>query len=255
MRVTALSAVFLLAVTTAFAQGVLELQLIRWSPGLDATIRSVTLAHQVDPDLAIIDLKHDLGMSDERHDDYRLIAWTGPRSRVRFGYMKMDYSGDTSVERTIDFNGETYTVGTRVVSDLSLKYGRLGWVWEPIGTTAAGFGFILEAKRVDLDAGLLAPDLVPQVSERHSLSATFPSVGLALDLHPSRRFGLYAEVSGISAGSKGHLVDGEAGVRIAVLPFLTVLGGYRTFDLRVEDQPDFGKFKNSGGFVGLALGL
>lgn len=255
MRIAALSSAVLIVAGSALAQPAFELQAIRWSPSLDGTIRSVTLEQQVDPDLAVIDFKSDLGMADENHDEYRLVAWTGPRSRLRFGRMTMDYNGDRTVTRTIVFHGETYTVGTRVVSSLSMKYQRLGWIWQPIGTDRAAFGFIVEAKKIDLDAGLDAPETAPPVHERRSLSATFPSVGLSLDLRPTRAFGLYAEVTGIAAGSKGHLVDGEAGVRLRLLGSLTVLAGWRSFDLKVEDEPDFGKFKNSGGFVGLALGL
>jgi len=255
MRVAALLSAMSVAAVSAVAQPAFELQAIRWSPNLDGSIRSITLAQQVDPDLATIDFKRDLGMSDQDHDEYRLVARTGPRSRLRFGTMTMDYSGDQTVERTIVFHGETYSVGTRVVSDLSMKYQRLGWIWEPVGTERAALGFIVEAKKIDLDAALDAPETDPPVRERRSLSATFPSLGLALDLRPTRAIAFYAEVTGIAAGSKGHLFDGEAGVRLQVASFLTILGGWRSFDLKVEDEPDFGKFTNSGGFLGLAVGL
>jgi hypothetical protein len=108
---------------------------------------------------------------------------------------------------------------------------------------------------ISVDAGLSAPELAPPVAERKSFSATVPTVGLVLEINPSRMLNIFAEASGMSLGDKGHAWDGEAGLKLVLGSHLVVSGGYRYFDLRVNDKPDFATLKNSGPFVGVGLRL
>ena len=93
----------------------LELEGRYWAPTLTGQVQ-VTGGAQVPNGLGVIDLKDDLGFSDKRFEEWRVSLATGPHSRLRVAYLSMDYRGDQQVQRTIVFNGQTYTVGTRVVS-------------------------------------------------------------------------------------------------------------------------------------------
>ncbi len=253
MRAHVVIAVTVLSAGVALAQGGVEFESYLWRPDLTSTVRSVAGDAVLDPALATLDLKADLGMQDEDAADYRLTFRTGPRSRVRLAYLGLDYDGDQQVARTVEFDGQTYVVGTRVVSALSLDYARLGWTWQFIGTEQVRLGTVVEVKWIEIDAALRAPGLVPPVDEADSRSAVFPTVGLALDVTPGRMLSLFAEVTGVAAGDRGHFLDGEVGVRLTPVPFLTLVGGYRTVDFRIEDDPDLAELEDSGPFVGLNL--
>jgi hypothetical protein len=240
--------------TAAYGQ-VLEIEGRYWPASFTGTAR-VTGGHgEVPSDLNTVDLKGDLGLKDEHLKDWRLSLFTGPRSRRRVGYVKMDYTADQVVQRSILFEGQLYPVDTRVITRLNVEYWRYGWIWEFLGGqySRVRFGTLLEAKRLSVDAGLSAPALVPPVAEKKSISQTLPTIGLVFDAYPSRALNLFAEVSGISAGNRGHALDGEAGVKVALATHLFLSAGYRYFDVEVNDDPDFAKFKNSGLFVGGAL--
>ncbi len=243
-----------LAGTSALGQS-LELEGRYWPASLDATVRVTGGHNEVPSDLDTVDLKSDLGLKDKHLADWRISLATGPHSRLRVAYVKMDYSADQDVERTILFNGQQYTVGTRVATKLNLEYWRYGWIWQFLGGpySKVRFGTLLEAKRISVDASLAAPELVPPVAERKKISRTLPTVGLALDINPTRTFNVFAELSGISGGSRGHALDGEAGVKVGLGSHLFLSAGYRYFDLEVNDDPDFAKLKDSGPFVGGAL--
>jgi hypothetical protein len=244
-----------LAVSGTFGSAqVLEVEGRYWPATLTATVR-VTGDGQVPSDLTTIDLKDDLGLQDKNLNDLRLVLFTGPHSRLRIANMKMDYSADQDIERTILFNGQLYTVGTRVLTKLNLEYWRYGWIWEFVGGpySKVKFGTLLEAKRISVDAELSAPALTPPVAERKSFSQTVPTVGVVLDVNPSPTVNIYAEVSGISAGSRGHALDGEAGVKLILGRHFTFGGGYRYFDLEVKDDPDFAKLRNAGPFASASL--
>jgi hypothetical protein len=253
MRADAALVVTLLSASVALAQGGIELESFLWRPDLTATVRSVAGDASADPGLTTLDLKGDLGMQDDDAFDTRLTFHIGPRSRVRLAWVDLDTTGDERLARTVEFDGRTYVAGTRVVSAMRIDYGRVGWIWEFAGTERVRLGTVVEAKWVEIDTTLDAVDLVPPVDGADSLSALLPAAGLALDVAPGQLLGLFAEVTGIAAGDRGHVVDGEVGVRLTPTPYLTLVGGYRTLDVRIEDDGDLADFEDAGPYLGLQL--
>jgi hypothetical protein len=77
-----------------------------------------------------IDFKDDLDIKDEGYPEVRLTWYTGRNSRIRVAYTQVAYEGDTNLQRTIEFDGTTYNAGTRVLTDLDIKYLRVGWAWQ-----------------------------------------------------------------------------------------------------------------------------
>jgi len=202
-----------------------------------------------------VDFKDDLGLKDENFPDGRFTWYTGPNSKLRFAYTQVAYSGDKNTERTIEFGGETYPVGTRVITDLDVIYLRLGWMWQFINIAEGKMklGTLFEAKGLLLETSLEAPNLIPPIKESARFRGVFPTLGAALDINPHKAINVFAEVSGLYAGKYGYFIDGEAGVKIVPIKNLSVLGGYRILDFKAEDEPDFGKAKISGPFVGATL--
>lgn len=202
-----------------------------------------------------IDFEEDLGIKDENLPEGRFTWYTGPNSKLRLTYTQVAYSGDKNIERTIEFGGKTYTVGTRVKTDVDLIYVRLGWAWQFINIAKGKvkLGTLLEAKGFLVDISLDAPDLPSPVEESEDFIGGLPTVGLALDINPHRILNIFAEVSGIYAGNYGYLFDGEAGVKIIPIKNLSLFGGYRLLDLKAEDDPDFAKLRILGPFAGITL--
>jgi hypothetical protein len=202
-----------------------------------------------------IDFKADLGLKDENFPDGRFTWYTGPNSKLRLAYNQVAYDGDKNIGRTIEFGGSIYPVGTRVITDLDIKYLRLGWAWQFI-TIAKGkvkLGTLLEAKGLLMKISVEAPNLIPPIKESVRFRGILPTLGSALDINPHKIVNIFAEVSGIYAGEYGSFLDGEAGVKIIPIKNLSVLGGYRIFYLKAEDDSDFAKLKISGPFVGATL--
>jgi len=203
----------------------------------------------------VLDFKDDLAVADEDIPEGRLVVTLGPHSRLRFGHLSVGYSGDAIVARTLEFAGETYTVGTRVLTNLDKRYTRLGWIWQ-FARSADGvlrFGTVLEAKALSIDADLAAPDLAEPINESESFDGVLPTVGIALDIVPHRAVEVFVEGSGLDAGSRGSMVDAEAGIRIFPIPGLGLLASYRVLDLRLEDDPDYAKLRIKGPFLGVSL--
>jgi hypothetical protein len=201
------------------------------------------------------DFEDDLGLDDENLTDLRLVWHTGPKSKLRLAYTQVAYEGDENIQHTILFDGTTFTAGTRVVSDFEVEYIRLGWAWQfvDIGDGVVKFGSLLEAKGFLVDVSLEAPGMIPPIEESETFFAALPTIGAALDINPHRFVNVYGEVSGLYAGKYGHFFDGEVGIKIIPIRYLSIVGGWRLFDFRAEDDPDFVDLELSGFFVGGTL--
>ncbi len=235
----------------AFAQKdvTLEFEGRYWITDLKGKIK-VTEAH-IGTD---IDFKRDLGIKDENFPEARLTWYTGSKSKIRLAYTQVGYEGDGNIERTIQFGGKTYTVGTLVVTDVDVKYLRLGWAWQFINIgKIIKLGTLLEGKGFWIKASLDAPNLSPPVKESKKFAFGLPTIGVALDINPYKMVNIFGEVSGIPAGSYGYVYDAEAGIKLIPIKFLSITGGYRIFDFKAKDDPDYGKLRVHGPFVGATL--
>jgi hypothetical protein len=236
----------------AFAQKrpTFELEGRYWITDLKGNIK-VTEAH-LGTD---IDLKRDLGIKDENFPEARLTWYTGPKSKIRLAYTQVGFEGDENVDRTIEFRGQTYTIGSRVETDVKVKYLRLGWAWQfiDIGEGTVKLGTLLEVKGVWAKASLEAPDVILPVRESKTFLFGLPTLGVALDINPHKMVNIFGEISGLPAGNYGYMYDAEAGIKLIPVKFLSVIVGYRIFDVKAKDNSDFAKLRFYGPFAGATL--
>jgi hypothetical protein len=73
---------------------------------------------------------------------------------------------------------------------------------------------------------------------------------LALDIQPWRWIDIYGQAAGMDLGSYGYFIGSDAGVKVTAWRHLLLTAGYRTFNLHVENSPDFARLHIGGPFVG-----
>lgn len=204
---------------------------------------------------ADINLKKDLGIKDEGYPEVRLTWYTGKKSKIRVAYTQVGFEGDENIQRTIQFNGETYNVGTRVVTELDIKYLRIGWVWQFINIENGliKFGTLIEGKGFWFKAALEAPDLVSPIGGKEKFVFGLPTIGAALDINPHEMLNIFAEGSGLYAGSYGYVYDAEAGIKLIPIKLLSIMGGYRILEFKAKNDPDYAKARVHGPFVGVTV--
>src|SRR5947209_753526 len=128
-----------------------------------------------------------------------------------------------------------------------------GRYWLPVIPGKLRVGPVLEAKGFVVEATLKAPATTPPLRETEKFAIALPSIGLAIDWSPHPVVDLFAEVSGLTLGDRGHVVDAEAGVRVNLTRFFAIIGGYRLFEVRGEEDSSFARLRLSGPFVGATL--
>jgi hypothetical protein len=199
-----------------------------------------------------IDVGQDLDVDDANLPEVRLTFSTGLSSKLRLAYLQGNFDGQTTLGQSIQFSGRTFGANTRVDTDLDLYYGRIGWTWQfPVVPDVFRLGPLLEVKGLVIDTTVRSPGT--GLRESALLPMVFPTVGAMLSVTPIAALEIFAEVSGMTFGSLGHVVDAEAGVRFIPIRFLTLSAGYRVFDARIEHDDDFAKLKLTGPFVGASF--
>ena len=236
----------------AFAQKgpTLELEGRYWIPDLKGKVKASETFLNTE-----VDFKRDVGIKDENFPEARLTWYTGPKSKIRLAYTQAGFEGDENLNRTIEFDGQTFTVGTRVETDVKVRYLRLGWAWQfiDIGKGAVKLGTLLEGKGFWGKVLLKAPDLSIPVRESKTFLFGLPTIGVALDINPHKMVNIFAEVSGLTAGRYGYTYDAEAGIKLIPFKFLSIVGGYRIFDVKAKDNSDYAKLRLHGPFAGATL--
>lgn len=202
-----------------------------------------------------IDLASDLALAGETIDDLRITFHPSKRTEIRLTGTPISYSGDSVVSRSIEFAGQTFTVSSRVVSELNLDYYRAGFAWQFLSSSDGRFraGPLLEVKAFDGDASLAAPDLGLPVSVGETFEAAFGSAGIAIDLEPTERVHVFGEFSTLVGADVGDQTDLEVGVRVVLWGPLTAQVGFRSMTIDYMDNNDEINFDIDGVFFGAGL--
>jgi hypothetical protein len=176
-------------------------------------------------------------------------------SRINFGYSQSSHSGEEELDTSVVFNGESYSAGTRVATDIDLKRYKLMYGYD-FSIKVVNVGILVGVHGIDIDARLKSE--IPGIEEQENLRGAIPVLGLTLGIHPIKKLAIHAEASGLSltiSGVRVKLIDGFAGVDWLFVPMFGVKGGYRYFRLDAEDddEQDSLSLTQSGPFVGIAL--
>src|SRR5688572_14200987 len=113
-----------------------ELSYALWRPNPTLEISSESLGIIGDR----IDAVADLGFEKRTFQDFRVVLRPSPKFKFRFGYTPIKYEGDTILTRSIVFNGQRYTVGLPVMSELRWNSWRFGIEYDFISRPQGFFG-------------------------------------------------------------------------------------------------------------------
>jgi hypothetical protein len=220
-----------------------------WFPSAHMTIESEYLGIVG----SNIDLKKDLGLTDQRFNELHVVGRLSPKHKLRFEYIPMLYDQSAKLTKDIVFRAQRYRVGLPVNSQLDWKAYRFAYEYDFI-TRDKGFGgFIVDAKYTDVKAGLQSPVLNEFIHAR----APIPTLGGIVRYYFVPNVSLTGELTGISIPDviskeyKAHYLDLDI---YGTLNFTKNIGGqfgYRTFDVGYLVEKDTGSFNLRGIYFGI----
>jgi hypothetical protein len=100
-----------------------ELEGRYWYPKLDSTVKIEENSIGTN-----MNLVNDLGFDEKKgFGEVRFQVKFLNRNKFNFSYLPMKWDGDKVLTQTIEFNGQTYTAGTRVESQMDTKLFKAGY--------------------------------------------------------------------------------------------------------------------------------
>jgi outer membrane protein len=230
-------------------------------PGVDVGVRGMYWFPDLSGDVQTFtggvtgtkfDVKDDLGIGDENFFSGEAFVRVG-RLHFRVGYTPVEFDGNKQLARQIVFDGQTFDVNENVVSALDLKMidGEVQFdlIRPEFATTNFNLGVLVKVKYVDGTVELRSAT----ATETRDFKAPLPMVGLAAGVGTlNNMLRADARFSGI-AYSGNHLVEGDIYASFAPLPFVSIQGGYRFIDMKIDEDDIEASLTLKGPYVGAQL--
>ena len=222
-----------------------------WNPSADMSISSESLGIVG----STIDFKNDLGLMDTRFSELHLVLRPARKHKFRFQFIPIDYTqkGHT-LTRTIVFNGQAYTLGLPVNSELNWKAFRFAYEYDFLYRDRWFAGVVLDAKYTNVTATLQAP---PNTNEFTHARAPIPAIGGIARFYIVPNISITGELTGIkipdsvSTKYKAHYADLDIYGTVNFTNNIGAQVGYRTFDIGYTFKSDSGSFVLKGLYFGV----
>jgi len=223
-----------------------------WHPTPDMIISSESLGIIGDQ----IDFVNDLGIVTTTFKQLKIVARPTTKSKFRFEYTPIKYTAETTVQRSFVFNGQRYTVGLPVESEVTWKAYRFGYEWDFLYRDRGFLGLILEAKYTDINASLTASVIGTEFAHAQ---APIPAIGLIGRVYPVPNISITGEFTGLKYNADAVLTGKDYGGKYydfdiyGTVNFSDHFGaqaGYRSFDIFYKVKTDNGTMKLDGLYFG-----
>jgi len=201
-----------------------------------------------------IDFRNDLGLTDQRFPEVRLVLRPAKSHKFRFQYIPITYTQAATLTRDIKFNGQLYRVNLPVNSSLDWGAYRFSYEYDFIVKNRGFGGFILDAKYTDVQASLATP--VANLNEVARAQAPIPALGGIARVYVVPNISITGEVTGfklprVSDRYDGHYADFDIYGTVNVTNNVGAQFGYRLLDVGYLVKNDTGTLTLKGLYVGI----
>jgi hypothetical protein len=219
-----------------------------WNPGADMSMASESLGITG----TTIDFKDDLGLTDKRLGEVRLVLRPSRRHKFRFQYIPIQYVQSSVVSRDIVFNGQLFRANLPVNSVLDWKAYRFSYEFDFLTKDTWYAGFVLDFKQTDLTATLTTPI----VEEFRRYAGPVPALGGTFRIYPIPAASITGEVTvfrlpqNVIANTEAQYVDVDFYGTYNFNRFVGAQIGYRSLDLGYADRTFAGDLRLKGIYFG-----
>jgi hypothetical protein len=199
-----------------------------------------------------VDLDKDLGFDDSENYFVEGALNLGP-FRLAVSYLPLEFSGAGTLNQTIDFNGTTFDVGVATTSEVKIDIVDAGVTWHVINLddlpARIQLGPELAVKLVDADLTMTGESGGLSVTETENVQVPIPTIGARARIGFADYLGLVGRI-GYMEFQDNSFLDAEAQIEFSPIPLVGIFGGYRYFDLQVDDSGVFVDAQFAGPFAG-----
>ncbi len=176
------------------------------------------------------------------------------RSQLSFSYVPMEFSGDNPMSIDGYYNGQAFSIGDHVSSDVKFDLYDVGYTFYLINMkevpTPFRLGVEFAIKLADIEIEF--SDEAAGIHENDSVIAPFPTLGLRTCIALTEHVALTGR-AGYIEYDDNHLFD--ANLQLEYLPMKQggLFAGYRYFDLAVDESDVDVNLEFSGPYAGIMI--
>ena len=222
-----------------------------WKPSADISVSSEALGITG----SNIDLKRDLGATDQTFRALQLTLRPARSHKFRFQRIPIKYTASSTLTQDVVFNGILYRANLPVNTDFDWKAYRFGYEYDFLARDRWFAGFLLEAKYTDVKVQLDSP----VASEFAHARGPIPAIGGIGRFYVVPNVSITGEVTGFTIPDSiddrynAHYVDVDIFGTVNFNDYVGVKGGYRSSDLGYLINSDAGSFKLKGLYFGAVI--
>ena len=203
-----------------------------------------------------IDFVKTLGIEKTRFKQLKVALRPGTKHKLRFEYTPISYTAQTNVPTTFVFNGQRYSVGIPVATEVKWNAYRFGYEWDFLYKDRGFAGLLLEVKYTDVNATLTAAAVgAAQFTEAQ---APIPAIGfigrgyVAPNISITGEFSFFKlpEQAIESEDYSAKYYDFDLYGTVNFNDHVGAQVGYRSFDVYYKVKRDTGTLKLKGLYFG-----
>jgi hypothetical protein len=219
-----------------------------WNPTPEIVISSESLGILGDN----VDFVNTLGLTKTKFKQLKLVLRPATKHKFRIEYTPITYTAQTTLATTFVFNGQSYSVGLPVTSELKWKAYRFGYEWDFLYKNRGFAGLLLETKYTDITATLTAP----LHTEFTHARGPIPAIGFIARGYVVPNISITGEISGFpEIGTTGNryrakYYDFDLYGTVNLSDHFGGQVGYRSLDVLYKVNKDSGTMKLKGLYFG-----
>jgi hypothetical protein len=200
-----------------------------------------------------IDAVNDLGFQKTGFKEFRLVLRPAKKHKFRFDYIPISFAAESTLDRTIVFNGQAYQAGLPVNSTMDWKVFQLGYEYDFLYRNWWYAGLIVEAKYTSVTIRLQSPI----DDEYASVRAPIPTAGGVFRIYPVANISITGELTGFKLPTSvdsqdrydGKYIDGNLYGTVNLTNNFGVQVGYRSLTVSYRVKLDTGDFVLRGPYI------
>lgn len=195
-----------------------------------------------------IDMESDLNFDDSTQPTGEVAISLGD-SMISFGFIPVDFSGSGVLTRSINFNGQTFALGTTATSSFKADIFDFGYTRYLVNMddlpSRLQIGIEASVKTIIAKTNMASA----AVNTSRSVTVPIPTLGLRGRVALADFIGLTGRI-GYLGYSGNQFLDADAQIEFSPLPTLGIYAGYRHLNLKVDTNGVFADTTMQGPYAG-----